>query len=800
MEEVGLESAMCLASAGGSLLAGMGTSARGVRLRSWLGMLIVLIAGLATSRFVLSLLPDSASWSWLASFSALWRMAPETGIVFMAGGSVLFFRVKPTLRALVDASKRLRESEERRLAEDALRSSESRLKAAQQLAHVGNWELDIDNNKITWSDENYRIYEKSPSATGLQFEDFLNAVHPDDRAMVCEIYARSVNDRTPYEVIHRLMMPDGRIKWVHALGQNVYDENGRHLRIFGTEQDITAHKQAEDELRRAQAKLEQVLDVSPAAIYVIKLDPAGIMPPHLSFMSQSISRIAAYDLQDWAQPGFWESHLHPDDRERVLAEQGSLYENGSLQHEYRFERPDGQFVWVHDRLVLVRDGIGRPVEIVGTWLDISERVRGEQDLQRLNRFYSVLSRANEAIVRIREAPRLFDEICRISVEEGGFAMAWIGLLNDASEEVIPVACRGHDDGYLDYLEQKGTLRYNGPTARAIQENCYSINQDTEHNPVMAPWRDAALQRGYRSSAAFPLTRGGKAVGALTLYAQDPHSFTDEINALFQDLVEDVSFALDFFDQEARRKLAEERLMSLNEALEARIQERTRLLENTNKELESFSYSVSHDLRAPLRSIDGFSEILEKRYGAVLDERAKGYLDRVRRASQRMGELIDDLLQLARVSRSELKKMPVDLSALVRTIAASLQETQPARQVSFKLEEGVIVEADLRLIRGALENLLGNAWKFTAHQAYPTIEFGTLDKAGERVLYIRDNGAGFDMQYANKLFGAFQRLHRADEFEGTGIGLATVQRIVHRHNGRVWAEGEIGKGAIFYFTL
>jgi PAS domain S-box-containing protein len=223
-------------------------------------------------------------------------------------------------------------------------------------------------------------------------------------------------------------------------------------------------------------------------------------------------------------------------------------------------------------------------------------------------------------------------------------------------------------------------------------------------------------------------------------------------------------------------------------------------EAANQELEAFSYSVSHDLRAPLRSIDGFSQALLEDYAARLDQTGHHYLERVRANAQRMAQLIDDLLALSRVSRSDLQRAPVDLTAAARDIVAELHRAHPDRQVEVVIAEGLHTSGDGRLLGIVLQNLLGNAWKFTAKRAPARIELGRTDQNGHSAFYVRDNGAGFDMRYSDKLFGAFQRLHSPAEFEGTGIGLATVQRIVTRHGGRVWAEGEIDRGATFYFAL
>jgi hypothetical protein len=249
-----------------------------------------------------------------------------------------------------------------------------------------------------------------------------------------------------------------------------------------------------------------------------------------------------------------------------------------------------------------------------------------------------------------------------------------------------------------------------------------------------------------------------------------------------------------------RRVLEERLHSLNSELERRVRERTTQLEATVRELESFSYSVSHDLRAPLRAIDGFCQALHEDYGGQLDERAHDYLGRVRRAAQRMGDLIDDLLRLSRVMRSGFDRVPVDLSGLATEIGEELRRAQPERVVALDIAPGLQVSGDRALLYTALDNLLANAWKFSAGCPQARIEVGAVAGAEPPTFYVRDNGAGFDMAYAEKLFQPFQRLHAPDEFEGSGIGLATVQRIISRHGGRVWAESRPGEGATFYFTL
>lgn len=300
--------------------------------------------------------------------------------------------------------------------------------------------------------------------------------------------------------------------------------------------------------------------------------------------------------------------------------------------------------------------------------------------------------------------------------------------------------------------------------------------------------------GLKSAIIMPLLSRDKIYGVITLVlAESGRLFNEGDFEFAKELARRATLAVE------NAKLYKES-QDINAELEIRVAKRTLELEAINKELEAFSYSVSHDLRAPLRSIDGFSNKILKDYAGVLDEQGQDYFVRVKNASQRMGLLIDDLLKLSRLSRIEMYMETTNLSDVAESIASDLKVSEPERKASFNIQENMIAKVDRNLIQIVLQNLLGNAWKYSKHQPDTKIEFGTFIKDEQTVYFIRDNGVGFDMKYVDKLFGAFQRLHSISEFEGTGVGLATVQRIILRHHGTIWANGEVNKGATFFFTL
>lgn len=435
-------------------------------------------------------------------------------------------------------------------------------------------------------------------------------------------------------------------------------------------------------------------------------------------------------------------------------------------------------------------------------VDVTRRVEDQSKIATLSRLYSVLSEANKAIARIKRRDELLEAVCRIMVETGGFRLAWIGVPDQAEKEIVPIARAGDNKGYL------GTIRISltdpahakSPAVTALRTGRPVTVSDIARDESFKPWSNPATKRGYRSATAFPIRQGEEVFGVLAALSGEPEFFTEERVALMSDLSEDISFALEALEQEERRVAAEEALHRAHDDLEVRVRQRTAELEQMNRQLESFSYSVSHDLRGPLRAINGFSAVLLEKYREILDEEGRDALERIRNASNRMDWLMDGLLTLSRIARTELYPREVELSALAEQVIGELREGEPERRVSFTCPPGMTAIADPELARVALQNLLGNAWKFTGREPEGHIELGMTEEKAGSVFFVRDNGAGFDMKNARNLFGPFQRLHTPAEFPGNGIGLATVARIVEAHGGRIHAESAEGDGATFYFTF
>lgn len=502
--------------------------------------------------------------------------------------------------------------------------------------------------------------------------------------------------------------------------------------------------------------------------------------------------------------------VHPEDRERAVRPFGEIERRENKP--YRIVLPNGQVRWLvgHGRSIALPDGqrlaLGAAYEV--TALIEAEAKRIELlDLEqaarlKAERFAERLSFLAEAGQILAETLSYHDTLTRLAEMVVPRIADWcaIDVLNDG-ERLERVVVTHNDPGKAQFAYD---IQRHYPTDPEAETGAYQVLNSGKPlflEEVPDEWLvqvarderhlDMLREVGFSSAIAAPLISRGKPLGVLTLVlAESGRRYDEDDLELAMQLAERAAIAVD-----NARLFAEAK--SLNAELEERVEARTEELKAANTELESFTYSASHDLRAPLRGINGFSQALLEDYGDELDETAREYLRRIHAGAVRMGDLIDDLLALSRISRAEFTLERVDLTALVCGVLEILQAAEPEREVELRIEPYMYACADARLLLIALENLLGNAWKFTREEKNAVIEVGS---EAEGKFFVRDNGAGFDMKYANKLFVPFQRLHPTEAYGGTGIGLATSRRIFERLGGRLWGEGVEGEGATFHFTL
>lgn len=577
---------------------------------------------------------------------------------------------------------------------------------------------------------------------------WIDHVHPDDKQRCWETYQTAFNARESFEMEYRLKSHSGEYRWILNRVAPRWLPDGSFTGYIGSSVDINdavvaarQRQQALKELRQKELRYRSLLTATTQIVWTTNAQGEVIdyMPGWGQITGQS-----AEEMKGWG----WLSVLHPDDQEHTSRLWTQAIQTKSLYEiEHRLLTRDGSYRDFSVRGVPVLDDNGEILEWVGTHTDITEKKQAESELQKSHNLLQTVIEGTADAIFAKDTQSRYLMINSTGARVIGKPVEDILYKNDCelfSSEFGRV-----------FMENERQIMTTGET-QVFEDNVPMMGSIRTFSSAKSVWRDAQ----------------GNVIG---------------IVGIARDITE--------------RKLAEQKIKQLNEDLERRVIERTAELTAANKELEAFSYSVSHDLRAPLRGIDGFSQALMDRYSDKLDDKAKHYLNRIRAGTQRMGELIDDLLTLSRVTRTEMRRKEVDLSAIATEIATELKFTEPDRDVEFAIAPGLIVNGDAQLLRVVLENLLNNAWKFTSTRIQTKIEFNAILQVDAKCAYfVRDNGAGFDMAYSNKLFGAFQRLHSVTQFPGTGIGLATVQRIIHRHGGKVWAVGAVEEGATFYFTL
>jgi PAS domain S-box-containing protein len=671
---------------------------------------------------------------------------------------------------------------ERNKAEETLRASEGRYRAMMEQAADG----------VIVHDETGRILDvnrKTCQSLGYSREELLSKsigdIDPDAiKTGKHELWDKILaGEQCMFE--SRQMRKDGSSIPVEVTLGSVHLPLGPA--VLGIIRDITDRERVEEELRASERKFRDTVKYLDEGYYIVT--PDGQLLEHNLSFNRILGFDSAEDLKGIHLPDFWQN---PDDRNEYLNE---LVNKGFISNYLiNAKTISGEKKVVLASAHIVKDQQGKLVGIEGAFTDFTDRKHAEEQILRQSK---VLAAINSVFYEtmVADSEKAVAMTClKVAQEITGSKFGFIG---EITPEGLYSTTALSDPGWdaCRIPETQASMLIKDMVIRGIWGQVILKEQSLIVNdPISYPDR-VGIPEGHPPLTSFlgvPLKDQGKVIGMIAM-ANRESGYTAED----QYDMETICVA---FVEAIRRKKTQEEIRKLNTELEQRVMERTAQLSAANKEMEAFAYSVSHDLRAPLRSIDGFSQALLEEYETKLDETGKAYLKRVRKATQKMGFLIDDMLKLSRVSRAEFNHETVDLSAMIREITEAHRKIYPERVVDVRVQEGVMVQGDPYMMKIVLENLMDNAWKFTGKTEHPRIEFGTTVRDGKTACFIRDNGAGFDMAYVNKLFGAFQRLHTTHEFPGTGIGLATVKRIIARHGGQVWAEGEIGKGATFYFTL
>ncbi len=694
-------------------------------------------------RNVLDLVHPDSRADVMASIEALRNgvrlEAPVERKILQPDGSFIFaeaFAVPIMYNGIPSAQVIIQNITERRIADQKLKRSEKLLADAQRIAQLGSWELDIPRNHLYWSDEIYRIFGLKRKDFEETYEAFLERVHPDDREIMAKAQRAALAGEKPLDLEHRIVRPDGDVRIVREVGNLLPDETGNLSRLVGIVQDITEQVQVRRRLEESEKKYRGIIETAREGVWLF--DSEG----KTTLVNKALLSMFGYTENEMMHQPFTE-FVHAESRQDAVEYLDRCRRGIREMIDIRFMKKDGSDLWCLLNAGPVTDEQGKFLGALAMLTDITER---RVLLERLKFQATLVENITDAL---------------ISTDLEDTVLAW-----------NPAAALMYDIPPEDAIGKK--------LIGLLDKEFIGVTRDEMRRELMrkGTWRGEMVQR----------TGSGK-----TLYVLSSKSLLHGAEGTVTGIVtinRDITL----------RKQAEDEIRRLNEELEQRVQERTAQLLAANNELEAFSYSVSHDLRAPLRAVDGYARILLEEHLNEMTEEGRNIAREVRSGAQRMGKLIDDLLAFSRAGRTSLQPHPIDMKTLARSVFYELTAPEKRSRVDFVIEDMPPAMGDPTLIRLVWTNLLSNALKFTSKVPRPRIEIGGRIQDQETVYFVRDNGAGFDMRYYDKLFGVFQRLHSTRDFTGTGVGLAIVQRIIHRHYGRVFAEGSIGEGATFTFTI
>jgi PAS domain S-box-containing protein len=581
------------------------------------------------------------------------------------------------------------------------------------------------------------------SVEEMQKVSFAAITHPDDVAESRECMRALLADEcAKWAMEKRYIAKDGRVVWTSVTTALQRGRDGEPLYLVTHVQDITDRKRAEETLVASALRFRSIIESLTDVVYDWDLEDQitwyGNIDGVMGYPSGEFPRTMAG----------WAARLHPEDAGKVMvAVDRQLAGDVPYDVVYRIKNRNDEWRCWSARGKALRDAAGKPYRWIGSITDITDRRRGEEELTQSERKYRTLHET------------MMDGFVRVGID---------GSITECNE--VYRAMLGYSESELKRLTYVDLTpeRWHAFEAKVVEQ-------------IVARGHSDVYEKEYRrkDGTVFP-------VELRTVLTRDENGNPSGMWAVTRDITE--------------RKRAEEEVHRLNAELDQRVTDRTAQLEAANHELEAFSYSVSHDLRAPLRAIDGYGRILAEDYEDRLDPEGRRLLGVMSSETRRMGQLIDDLLAFSRLGRQQMEPSVIDMTALAGAVFEDQAARAPERELQLDLAQLLPAHGDRAMIRVLLDNLLSNAIKFTTPRRPAAIDIGSRQEDGQTVYWVKDNGVGFDMAYAHKLFGVFQRLHSSEDFEGTGVGLALAQRIVHRHGGRVWATGRVNEGAAFYFSL
>jgi PAS domain S-box-containing protein len=620
----------------------------------------------------------------------------------------------------------------------ALQEGRERLSLALQASQTGVWDWNLQRQEIKWDDPTVKLYGLRPGEFKGTYEHALSLIRPEDRNGVAQAVAEAIAEKKELRIEFAVVWPDGSVHDMATRAKAFYDSTGKPVRMIGVTQDVTERKRADEASRRLAA--------------IVQFSDDAIISKNLSGIIQSWNKGAERLFGYTAEEAIGQPIMNliiPTDRaeeEQQIIERIRRAEPTDHYQTIR-RRKDGTFIDVSITVSPVRNESGTIVGASKIARDITDMKQTQAALE------------NQARM-LGEQAQMLDLANVMARELDGRIFLW----NTGMEKM-----------------------YGWSRTETIGRISHELLKTRFPRPL-EEIKAALMTQGAWEGEVVHIRKDGKPVTVASQWVlhKDDKGEPLAIIEVNTDITE--------------RKAAEQQVMRMNAELEQRVRERTAELTAANQELEAFTYSVAHDLRAPLRHIDAFTKIIFDDFAPSIPPEAARYLENIRKGSQNMSRLVDDLLNLARVSRQELKRELTPLNPVVEEVVTDLKRETEHRQVEWHISPLPSVQSDAGLIKQVFTNLLSNAVKYTRPREKAIIEVGQKKIDGATVIFVRDNGVGFNMKYADKLFGVFQRLHRADEFEGTGIGLATVDRIIRKHGGRIWAEAEMNKGATFYLRF